>query len=98
MSISTKDSIIEMASPNGSATWKTCSKYSTRESLSSADGITEAFNARGEMLGIEGLQEIVRQSSSLPADQMKQAVLDGVASWRQGPPTDDVSLMLVHIH
>jgi hypothetical protein len=50
------------------------------------------------MLGIEGLQEIVRQSSSLPADQMKQAVLDGVASWRQGPPTADVSLMLVHIH
>ena len=62
------------------------------------DGITEAFNAREEILGIEGLQEIVRHSSSLPADQMKQAVLDGVASWRQGPPTDDVSLMLVHVH
>jgi PAS domain S-box-containing protein len=62
------------------------------------DGLTEVFNARGEMLGIEGLQEIVRQNSTLPADQMKQAVLDGVASWRQGPPTDDVSLMLVHVH
>jgi sigma-B regulation protein RsbU (phosphoserine phosphatase) len=62
------------------------------------DGLTEVFNARGEMLGIEGLQEIVRQNSTLPADQMKQAVLDGVASWRKGPPTDDVSLMLVHVH
>ena len=62
------------------------------------DGLTEVFNARGEMLGIEGLQEIVRQNSTLPADQMKQAVLDGVASWRKGPPTDDVSLLLVHVH
>ena len=61
------------------------------------DGITEAFNPRGEMLGIEGVQEIVRQTSSLPPDQMKEGILDGVAAWRQGPPTDDVSLMLVHV-
>jgi PAS domain S-box-containing protein len=61
------------------------------------DGITEAFNRRGEMLGISGVQEIVRQTSSLPAEQMKQAILDGVAAWREGPPTDDVSLMLVHV-
>jgi PAS domain S-box-containing protein len=61
------------------------------------DGITEAFNPRGEMLGIEGVQEIVHQTSSLPPDQMKEAILDGVAAWRQGSPTDDVSLMLVHV-
>jgi len=61
------------------------------------DGITEAFNPRGEMLGIEGVQEIVRQTSSLPPDQMKEGILDGVAAWRQGPPTDDVSLVLVHV-
>jgi PAS domain S-box-containing protein len=61
------------------------------------DGITEAFNPRREMLGIEGVQEIVRQTSSLPPDQMKEGILDGVAAWRQGPPTDDVSLMLVHV-
>jgi PAS domain S-box-containing protein len=61
------------------------------------DGITEAFNPRGEMLGIEGVQEIVRQTSSLPPARMKEAILDGVAAWRQGPPTDDVSLMLVHV-
>jgi PAS domain S-box-containing protein len=61
------------------------------------DGITEVFNSKGEMLGIEGVQEIVRQSSSLPAEEMKQAILDGVAAWREGPPTDDVSLMLVHV-
>jgi sigma-B regulation protein RsbU (phosphoserine phosphatase) len=61
------------------------------------DGITEVFNSRGEMLGIEGVQEIVRQTSSLPPHQMKQGILDGVAAWREGPPTDDVSLMLVHV-
>jgi PAS domain S-box-containing protein len=61
------------------------------------DGITEVFNSGGEMLGIAGLQEIVRQSSMLPAVDMKQCILDGVASWREGPPTDDVSLMMVHL-
>jgi PAS domain S-box-containing protein len=61
------------------------------------DGITEVFNSRGEMLGIEGVQEIVRQTSSLPPHEMKQGILDGVAAWREGLPTDDVSLMLVHV-
>ena len=61
------------------------------------DGITEVFNSHGEMLGIPGVQEIVRQTSSLPAHEMKQGILNGVAAWREGPPTDDVSLMLVHI-
>jgi phosphoserine phosphatase RsbU/P len=61
------------------------------------DGITEVFNSRGEMLGVEGVREIVRQTSSLPAQEMKQGILDGVAAWREGPPTDDVSLMLVHV-
>jgi PAS domain S-box-containing protein len=61
------------------------------------DGITEVFNSRGEMLGIEGVQEIVRQTSSLAPHEMKQGILDGVAAWREGPPTDDVSLVLVHI-
>jgi serine phosphatase RsbU (regulator of sigma subunit) len=49
------------------------------------------------MLGIEGVQEIVGRTSSLPPDQMKQGILDGVAAWREGPPTDDVSLVLVHV-
>ena len=61
------------------------------------DGITEVFNSRGEMLDVEGLQEIVRQSSTLPAHEMKNAILDGVSAWREGPPTDDISLVVVHI-
>jgi len=61
------------------------------------DGITEVFNFRGEMLGIEGLRELVRSTSSLSPSEMKQGILDGVAAWREGPPTDDVSLMLVYV-
>ena len=61
------------------------------------DGITEVFNSRGEMLGVEGVREIVHQASALPPKEMKQGILDGVATWRNGPPTDDISLMLVHV-
>ena len=61
------------------------------------DGITEVFNSRGEMLGVEGVREIVRQTSSLAPHEMKQGILDRVAAWREGSPTDDVSLMLVHV-
>jgi PAS domain S-box-containing protein len=61
------------------------------------DGITEVFDSGGKMLGISGVQEIVRKSSALPYGEMKQGILDGVAAWRQGPPTDDVSLILVHV-
>jgi sigma-B regulation protein RsbU (phosphoserine phosphatase) len=62
------------------------------------DGITEVFNSRGEMLGIPGLQEFGREAACLPAERMIENVLDGVAGWRIGAPTDDVSLMLVHVH
>jgi sigma-B regulation protein RsbU (phosphoserine phosphatase) len=61
------------------------------------DGITDVFNSRGEMLGVSGVQEIVRQTSSLPGDEIKQGILDAVAASRSGPPTDDVCLMLVHV-
>ena len=61
------------------------------------DGITEVFNHRGDMLGISGVQEIVRKSSSLPAKQMKQEILNEVTAWRYGAPTDDACLVLVHI-
>jgi PAS domain S-box-containing protein len=61
------------------------------------DGITDVFNSRGEMLGVEGVQKIVRETSLLPFNQMKKGILDSVAEWREGPPTDDVSLVLVEV-
>ena len=62
------------------------------------DGITDVFDSDGEMLGIEGVQKIVRETSLLPFKQMKHGILDRVAEWRDGPPTDDVSLVLVEVN
>jgi len=61
------------------------------------DGITEVFDSRGEMLGVPGLQEIVRQAALRPFAEMKRTILDRVAAWREGPPADDVSLVLVEV-
>jgi serine phosphatase RsbU (regulator of sigma subunit) len=61
------------------------------------DGFTEVFNERGEMLGVEGLAELVRLSAKRTLPEMKQAILDGVAAWRHGPLTDDMSLVIVEL-
>jgi len=61
------------------------------------DGITDVFDSRGEMLGVEGVQKFVREASLLPFNEMKQGILDRVADWREGPSTDDVSLVLMEV-
>lgn len=61
------------------------------------DGITDVFDSRGEMLGVPGVQKFVRETATLPFGQMKAALLERVASWRQGPASDDVSLVLAEI-
>ncbi len=61
------------------------------------DGLTENFNAQREMLGVEGLSEIVRNASRLPLAGMMRQILDRVEAWRSGPATDDVSVVLVEI-
>src|SRR5262249_1122666 len=59
------------------------------------DGITDVFDSHGEILGIQGLQEFVRQTALLPFVEMKKGILDRVAAWRDGPPGDDMSLVIV---
>jgi phosphoserine phosphatase RsbU/P len=61
------------------------------------DGFTDVFDSQGEMLGVEGVQKIVRETASLPLSDMKQAILDRVAAWREGPTADDLSLILAEI-
>ncbi len=61
------------------------------------DGISEVFDASGEMLGTEGVQKIVRETALLPFGDMQQAILNRVAAWRDGSPTDDMSLVLVEV-
>ncbi len=61
------------------------------------DGITDVFDSRGKMLGVEGVQKFVRETSLLPFEEMKQGILDRVAAWRDGLTVDDVSLVLAEV-
>ena len=61
------------------------------------DGLVEVFNSRHDMLGVGGLQELVRQSATRPFPEMKQIILDGSTAWSHGPLSDDVSLVVVEI-
>ena len=61
------------------------------------DGLVEVFNRSQDMLGVEGLQELVRQSATRALPEMKQAILDGAAAWSHGALADDVSLVIVEV-
>jgi PAS domain S-box-containing protein len=61
------------------------------------DGLTEVFNNLDDMLGVEGFQEIVLQSARQPLPEMRRAILEGVMAWRNGPLSDDVSLVIVEV-
>lgn len=61
------------------------------------DGLTEVFDAHREMLDVDGLRKIVGETSHLPLGEMKQGILDRVAAWRSGPPSDDTSLVLLEV-
>ena len=61
------------------------------------DGLTEVFNEHDEMLGVEGLEALVRQSAKRILPEMRQAIVDGATAWRHGPLIDDVSLVLVEV-
>ena len=61
------------------------------------DGLIEVFNRSGDMLGVEGLEKIVRQSATRALPEMKQAILDAVAAWRHGTMADDVSMVIVEV-
>ena len=61
------------------------------------DGLIGVFNRSGDMLGVEGLEKIVRQSATRALPEMKQAILDGLAAWRHSTMADDVSLVIVEV-
>jgi serine phosphatase RsbU (regulator of sigma subunit) len=62
-----------------------------------SDGLTDVFDSRGETLGVEGLRKFVRETAVLPFPEMKQGILDRIAGWREGPPGDDMSLVMVEL-
>ena len=61
------------------------------------DGLVESFNSQEQMLGIQGFSDIVCTAAALPVTRMKKAIIDRVAAWRNGPPTDDISLAIIEV-
>jgi sigma-B regulation protein RsbU (phosphoserine phosphatase) len=61
------------------------------------DGLVEVFNSLDDMLGVEGLEALILESAQRPIRELKQAILNGVTTWRHGPLSDDVSLVIVEV-
>jgi serine phosphatase RsbU (regulator of sigma subunit) len=61
------------------------------------DGLTDISDSGGEMLKVEGVQTFVRETALLPFSEMKEGILNRVRAWGAGPPSDDVSLVLVEV-
>ena len=61
------------------------------------DGLVEVFNHEEEMLGVEGFSQLVLDSAKHKLPEMRQAILEGVTAWSNGPLTDDVSLVIVEV-
>ena len=62
-----------------------------------SDGLLEVWNHEDEMLGMKGLEEIVRSAAGLPLHAMREAIIEGVNSYSAGPVHDDITLILVEI-
>jgi len=61
------------------------------------DGLVEVFNCLDDMLGVEGLEDLVLRSAKRPLADMQKAILDGAAAWSHGPLADDVSLVIAEV-
>lgn len=61
------------------------------------DGLVEVFNSNEVMLGVKGFSQIVLDSANLTLPEMRQAIVDDVAKWSNGPLADDVSLVIAEI-
>ena len=60
-----------------------------------SDGLTETENQRGETLGDDGLQAILRTNASLKGDALLESICWSAAHYSQGRPNDDISAVLI---
>ncbi len=63
------------------------------------DGVTEAANERDEAFEIEGLERVVRETASLRAHEICQAVVNAVREFSSeaGGPEDDLTISVIKI-
>jgi serine phosphatase RsbU (regulator of sigma subunit) len=61
-----------------------------------SDGLTDAENPQGEMLGEERLREIIRREAHSGSKAVEHAFLNAIEEFTQGmPQTDDITFMVV---
>jgi phosphoserine phosphatase RsbU/P len=79
-------------------------QYQERETVISSgdvvviytDGVTEAVNSNNEMFGDEKLEELVRKSVALSAEEIKNRILDELLGFTRGlPQGDDITLIVL---
>lgn len=59
------------------------------------DGVTEAMNAKGEQLGLDGLARLISENHALAPEQLIQRILSGVNTFTGGGASeDDVTLIV----
>lgn len=63
-----------------------------------SDGLTETENGRGETLGDEGLQAILRTNALLRGDALLESICWSAAHYGNGRRNDDVSAVLIEHH
>ena len=64
----------------------------------STDGIWEACNSNGEMFGKEPIYDIIRNHSSLNANEILNAMLESLKSFQKGAKIeDDITLVIIKI-
>ncbi len=61
------------------------------------DGLTEATDSQGRLLGSEGLARVGCEMMDVPIFEMASKILGGVADFRDGPPNDDMTLLVAEI-
>jgi serine phosphatase RsbU (regulator of sigma subunit) len=61
-----------------------------------SDGLTEAENPQGEMLGEESVKEVIRKEAPSGSKHLEQKLLDTIQRFtRERSQTDDITLMIV---
>ena len=64
----------------------------------STDGIWEARNLQGEMFGKEPIYDIIRNNSSLSAEEILNVMTEALESFQRGAKIeDDVTLVIIKI-
>jgi sigma-B regulation protein RsbU (phosphoserine phosphatase) len=61
-----------------------------------SDGLTEAGNPQGEMLGEERVKKVIREEAPSGSERLEQKLLETIQAFTAGrSQTDDITIMIV---